>query len=113
MSAGSPPTESGLNSWDWEDALNVEEKIYNSGLMEGQDYLSSDRYSTSPTSMYCMYYCSFLCYGEILRSDDDAIVEGYDFGFIKGLAIGMELGFMEKSLQLAIQSSSGIHINFY
>ena len=63
MSAGSPPTESGLNSWDWEDALNVEEKIYNSGLMEGQDYLSSDRYSTSPTSMYTVLLQLFVLWG--------------------------------------------------
>ena len=46
-----------------------------------------------------MFHFSLL-YNYISEDEDDAHTEGFDFGFLKGLSIGLELGFMETAVQL-------------
>mmetsp|Transcript_15038 Transcript_15038/g.20620 ORF Transcript_15038/g.20620 Transcript_15038/m.20620 type:complete len:161 (-) Transcript_15038:2324-2806(-) len=63
-----------MDSWDWDDVINLEANAFQAGLEEGKNY-------------------------EIDSEDESDVqqvkVEGQKFGFIKGYSIGLELGFME------------------
>ena len=99
----------GDKNWDWEGILHLEHSAYIEGVIAGENYQNSDT-DSSDRLVFMNYEVLHLCRNCLKISEGEGeneydSGEGYSFGFLKGLSIGLELGFMSTAIQLGESGS--------